>query len=224
MNNSEATRPVCVHSLSPRAALRCCCWCCSLTDKRRRHREAGRAAEVTRSLSGGARTHVQAARVPAGAHFLTPQVYLVAVQQASPAPVLIRFLEEPHRVSQFKLNLFSVSVGGLNLNRGLSTVGFILELGNLSLSEGEGRRMGPRLYPGSPSDGNSGFHSYINTHKQHSFKILYPANWGLQKPVVWKQKNLLKVQLGNIPTVGIRLNDLTYIFGVLCISPISHFR
>ena len=52
--------------------------------------------------------------------------------------MLIRFLEEPHRVSQFKLNLFSVSAGSLNLKHSLSTVGFTLELGNLSVSEGEG--------------------------------------------------------------------------------------
>ena len=66
----------------------------------------------------------------------------MAAQQASPSPVLIRFLEEPHRVSQFKLNLFSVSADGLNLNHDLSTVGFTLELGNLSLLEGEGLKDG----------------------------------------------------------------------------------
>lgn len=182
-----------------------------------------RSAEVTRSLSGRARTQVQAAQLPSWCPL--PDIPgLLGGCSAGLPPVLIRFLEEPHRVSQFKLNLFSVSAGSLNLKHSLSTVGFTLELGNLSVSEGEGWRMGPRLYPGNPSAGNSAFHSYINTHKEHSFKILYPANQGLQKPAVWKQKNLLKVQLGNIPTVGIRLNDLTYIFGVLHISPISHFR
>ena len=54
----------------------------------------------------------------------------MAAQQASPSLVLIRFLEEPHRVSQFKLNLFSVSAGGLNLNH------------DLSLLEGEGLKDG----------------------------------------------------------------------------------
>lgn len=51
--------------------------------------------------------------------------------------MLTRFWEEPHRVSQFKLNLFPASAGGLNLNHGLSTVSFTLELGNLSPSDGE---------------------------------------------------------------------------------------